>query len=357
MKRFFHILSFTLLAGVVAGCSDGNDNGVPQGLSLVPSKTTLQADGKESITFQVFQDEADVTSQATIWQLAGTEGTDTQLKSATFSTSTAGTYKFEARYEGEVSPQVTITATEVNKPAQPEKYYRRVCLMKTTGVECPQCPNGDREIKTLEERSFPDRLVIISFHGYTSNDPMNVPYTPTLLSTFKWLGSGFPGVAVDMRAGTTGNLYTLTKAAINASLSEYPATCGLRIDSKAANGKLDITVGITSNTGGTYKIGAFLAEDNIIYPQKDGGLTIDDYQHNHTVRLMLSKTLTGDALGDLAADTEKVANFSATLDSAWELDNLQVVVYAVDASGYVNNAAHCPANNQSVDYQLNETQE
>lgn len=348
MKQLIYFLSFILLAGVFAGCSDTGEEQPVKSLLLTASKTTLQANGKEQITFTVTHNGTDVTKKATIWQLAGTSETETEIKEATFSTTTAGDYRFEARYQEEVSNVVSVTATTPPAPTV-EKYYRKVCIMKTTGTECSFCPEAERQLEVMMQLGFPNRMVVMAFHGYSNDDPMNVSYTKELVSTFK-LG-GFPGAITDMRFGISGNsLYSNTKEAITASLKEYPATCGLRVETKITNNKLDVTVGLTSNTGGTYNLGLFVLENGIVYPQKDGGDVVKDYTHNHTVRKMLSKDFMGDPLGEVAANAEQTKSYSVDLSEDWKTENLYVVAYAVDGTGYINNVVECDANNASIDY-------
>lgn len=352
MKKIFYILACTLFAGFAAGCSGSEENGTASKLTLEVDKTSITADGADKCVFTVKMD-GEAVEDAAIWQI-GTP--DLKLGGYEFTTATAGSYTFEARYNGATSERVTVNATEPEVPAGPEKYYRKVVVMKLTGVKCQQCPKADQSLLTLVSR-IPDRVVLMSFHGYSADDPMNVDVTQTLYSRFGI--TGYPGAIVDLRTrpGHTGEApYTFCKEAIEVSCNEYPATCGLRVDSKIENGKIDFTVGVTSNTGGNYRLGVFVMEDGIIYPQDMDGMTNENYRHDHTVRRMVSKTLDGDSLGKLEADKEVTRTFSVELDKDWNADNLYIVAFAQDPYGYINNVVECEANG-STDYRLNETNE
>ncbi|MBR7176154.1 MAG: T9SS type A sorting domain-containing protein [Bacteroidales bacterium] len=77
-----------------------------ESIVLSASKTNLEADGTDAVNFTVKQGETDITSDCEIWN-----GT-TKLSGNTFSTSTAGTYTFYAKYGELISENITITATE-----------------------------------------------------------------------------------------------------------------------------------------------------------------------------------------------------------------------------------------------------
>lgn len=112
----------------LSACSSGGD-GNP--LSLRPSKTSVLPDGKDEVRFTVTYEGQDVTAAAAIWQLAGGDlAADTKLEGAVFTTATAGTYRFEARYESEtgalVSDPVTVTAKSEGGSEASGKFFRRV---------------------------------------------------------------------------------------------------------------------------------------------------------------------------------------------------------------------------------------
>lgn len=352
MKKIFYILACTLFAGFAAGCSGSEENGTASKLTLNVDKTSITADGADKCVFTVKM-EGEAVEDAAIWQI-GTP--NLKLGGYEFTTATAGSYTFEARYNGETSERVTVHATEPEVPAGPEKYYRKVVVMKLTGTGCSFCPAADLQLVSLVERN-PDRFVLMSMHGYNSDDPMNVDCAQTLYSRFGI--TAYPGAVVDLRTrpGYSGSSpYSFCTKEMKESLANYPATCGLRVDSKIADGKLDFTVGVTSNTGGNYRLGVFVMEDGIIYPQTVNGITQEDYKHDHTVRQMVSKTLDGDSLGKLEADKEVTRTFSVELNKDWNAENLYIVAFAQDAFGYINNVVECDANG-TADYRLNESNE
>ena len=85
------------------------------------SKSEIVADGIDAVTFTVFLDEEDITSQSNIWYEVGTNSAQV-VDGASFTTTTAGDYRFFAVYNGVKSNTVDVKATakqeEVEKPIE-----------------------------------------------------------------------------------------------------------------------------------------------------------------------------------------------------------------------------------------------
>ena len=71
---------------------------------------------------------------------------------------------------------------------------------------------------------------------------------------------------------------------------------------------------------------AFLVEDGIVAYQVNGYPTPEEQVHNHTVRMALSASLTGDRLASLEAGAEGSKTFKTALSPNWEAENMRVVV-------------------------------
>ena len=81
---------------------------------LSADKSTIVGDNTDAVTFTVTVDGEDKTSEATITIV----NYGSTLEGNTFVTDVAGEFIFQARYEGETSNQVTVTATAVETPVQ-----------------------------------------------------------------------------------------------------------------------------------------------------------------------------------------------------------------------------------------------
>ena len=81
---------------------------------LAADKTEIVGDNADTVTFTVTVDGEDKTAEATITVV----NYGSQLEGNTFTTDVAGEFVFQAKYEGENSNQVIITATAVDAPVQ-----------------------------------------------------------------------------------------------------------------------------------------------------------------------------------------------------------------------------------------------
>lgn len=317
---------------------------------LTPSRSTMTANGTDRVTFKVEYGSVDVTSRSRI-SVKSADGQQQEIDGAAFTTKTPGEYVFTATYDSKKSTEVKVTA----QPMVAEKYYRRVCMMDATGTWCTNCPDATRALSILAANR-PDRLVILALHGESKEkDVMTTPVTEMLNKIHQI--TAYPQVVTDLRDVVTGNTIAGEVSSFyNVSRNDYPATCGLRMESKynAATNKIDITVGVTSNTGGEYRLAVLIVEDGIVEPQLDRGYWTPDYVHNDVVRTLLSGNLIGDALGTLTVDQEVTKDYSVVVDADWKVDNLRVVAYATDGSQYINNIIECEAKDGSCDYKLNE---
>lgn len=89
-------------------------NALKKEVMLTADKSTIVGDNTDVVTFTVTVDGEDKTAESTITIV----NYGTQLEGNTFTTDVAGEFIFQAKYEGENSNQVIITATAVDAPAQ-----------------------------------------------------------------------------------------------------------------------------------------------------------------------------------------------------------------------------------------------
>ena len=81
---------------------------------LTADKSEIVADNNDAVTFTVTVDGVNVTAEAVITNV----NYGSAIEGATFVTDVAGEFIFQARFEGENSNQVVVTATGVEQPVQ-----------------------------------------------------------------------------------------------------------------------------------------------------------------------------------------------------------------------------------------------
>lgn len=364
MKKILNIfVALTLFVGWT-GCS-GSDNTpdpVEDGkLTLQSDKTSIVANGADKITFQVMLGNTDVTQSAKIY-LVERDGTAVNEKqpSTKFGSTVAGSFVFEARYESgstKLTSDNKITIT-VSASSEKEVFYRKILTQYFTSTGCVACPNMNKALKNLSQ-TYQDRMVISTFHmNYGSMaDPMSVAVTSKYMVEFA--GSGLPRCFLDLRPDTDCSGLTPEKTAmenIDRILADYPAACGVKIDSKYDAAKETVSVKFTVKASVTneYRILPFLVEDGIVADQMGAD---SNYVHDNVVRVAPASSLVGDRMNTIEKDAEATKSYTFNVESGWKTDNMRVVVCVLSTSDGVNfygsNAASCGIN-ESIDYLYNE---
>ena len=227
------------------------------------------------------------------------------------------------------------------------EFERRVCVMEFTGTWCAQCPEGATTLNYLTNKAYKDKAYALAFHN---EDEYSIPQEQELQNIFKW--GGYPAYVTDMRDCGLLNEGGCSST-IEKSLYEESTFCTASVSSsyKAADGTVTVTGKVLSGKEMEYRMAAYVIEDKIIGKQTLGtGEVQQDYTHRHVVRQMLSSSVKGDKIGNLAAGKEGQKAFTFEVKPEWRLENLSVAILAIDKDGKVNNMAICPADGGTMNY-------
>ena len=345
----------------------GYYNGIPeQKLTIDADKTSIVANGSDAVTFTVKYGAEDVSSSKSTNIICTFNGEQTTLAAGvnSFTTTTAGEYKFKARHYrgGDIYTEeevVVVASSAVSEGAQ--NFRHKLLGVQFTSVGCQNCPTLSSVIKSIQT-SHPDRLVPVSFHiDYNVSDPMRIAMGDTYYKTLK--GIGLPMFNLDLR----GEALTASRSAIESEMenrmANYPPTCGVAISTSydATTRSLTVVPRIKSNTASAYRYIVMLVEDGIEYEQY--GVS-GNYTHNNVVRAVLSDNVYGAKFNGgvtipAGVDTALQTPVKTTLSPVWKVDNMRVVVCALSTldngtTYYCNNTNYC-AVGQSVDYQTEDS--
>lgn len=352
-RKFFVWLCIASASIGATGCSGNTEESEPVDTStpvLKADKSSIVADGTETVMFTVTFGNEDITSFATIHC---TSHTGITVSGATFSTTTAGDYVFEAVYDGKTSALCTVSAIQPDTPAAPSRFVRQVCIMEFTGQWCAQCPTGYNYLWYIVSHNYAKTAHIIALHDNSSeDDEMAIPVQRELFTSFKL--TGYPAAVIDLRdtSPLTNDTNGSLRKAIEASLNDYPAHCGVAVASNydEASEKASVTVRLFPEVSGEYRLALWIIENGIVAKQNNGGTYTDNYVHNHVARRLVSARWQGDSLGNIPSSQEVSKTYDIQVDKLWNLDATSVFALAVDASGHVNNMAVCPLRNGDTDY-------
>jgi len=221
----------------------------------------------------------------------------------------------------------------------PDTFSKKVLIEEFTGAWCGYCPDGALRLENIINQN--DGFVIgVSAH---SGDAMEVSQTSFLESTY--FNPGYPSGMVD-RFNFNENV------SINRGLWDYVASeqlqkeavCGLAIQSKvnANTAKIKVHAGFKTVMTGERRLTVYLIENGVTgsgygydqanYYDTDStssfyglGNPIESFEHNHTLRLILSEPL-GDLIDSsfLVPKGEFIKDYEIDI-SSYDSDNLYVV--------------------------------
>lgn len=339
------IMGCCILASLaIVACSGTAADGEAT-LTLKASKSSIDANGRDVVTFIVTSSGIDVTKEAEVRCVT----TGKVVTEAGFTTSEPKTYVFEASYGDLFSEQISVLANEVKQ----SEFVRKVCLMEFTSISCTFCPEGYRRIEPVLEQ-YPEQLYLLSMHPEDYNgtaDPLGIPQTTEIEKTFK-IGS-YPYTLLDMRESADAYSKNVREA-LQRSFDEYPAHCGVAVASifNESEHKAEVTVKLHSEKETDYRIAVYVVEDDIISRQLDRGIWRDDYVHHKVARRIVGDNVYGEKLGKVLAGEEAVKTWDISLDQSWNIDNLYIYALAIDEDGTVNNMNACLVKNGNSGYDM-----
>lgn len=341
----------------------GQEEDLTQDLILTADKTVIHANGTDAVTFTVTLGDKVITEDVVFSDEEG--NIVTGVSGMKFTTETTGEYHIRAEYKVKFSELITVRAVPVAVPESPAdsdpsstSFKQRVMLSYFTGTSCPACPRVKSLLKELSETAYADKYVCTVVHQYGADDPAwfegNLPASMGV--------SDYPSVTFNLNPGSTDNTPTFQSLQkdIDAEL-EDGALAGVAASVVYAEGKVVVKALVKAAETGKYKVGAWLLEDGIEYPQNGG---TQDYHgiHDQSLRIadsnpngkLTSIDWSGHQLwtnerGEIEAGKTAEYVFVMDMKNTWAVENCHVAVFVSSQAGstyYVNNV---------IDVDLNES--
>ncbi len=343
------LLSFFVLLSASLFVSCGDDNEEVGGIdfenltgevTLLPSKSLIEADGKDAAVFTVMQGGVDVTQRAVVYQKVN--GKWAVYKGTQFSSATEGSFEFSADHNGVSSETIVLQAAnglselpaDAN-PAQFSDFRKRVLAMQFTGVGCGYCPYVISAIESFLPMENSENVVFAALHSYSPKDPM---YSDDAWEVAAALGvNSYPVMKYNLEVETNANNTTAEGISdIVDSFMATPANSAISAavvhEGSATEGKLKVQGAVKIAQEGKYGLSVWLLEDSIQSAQANyDDIPIGDI-HNNAVRLCSTINPMGAQFGgrnDWKAGETGVFYHEFDLNKAniKNLDNCHVVVY------------------------------
>ena len=242
--------------------------------------------------------------------------------------------QIDALTEINIPSNTKIVVKGSEDPDDPEdwagkEFWHKSLGMRFTATWCGYCPMMATSFASAISQ-YPNRIELLNLHPTSSNLGFNG--TSKLENIFKI--TSFPTGMIDYRssiANYSNSNYT-TKVILNAvkeTESNYPVKTGISFSSSVSGNTLNLNVKLFIKEKGDYKVTAVLLEDNIIGYQNGGG---NSYNHSGIARVAFTD-ITGDEVSTSEDNKTVSKNYTATIPSSCDKNNLRVLVYVLRQYG------------------------
>lgn len=364
MKKFLYISALVFAASCSGTVDPDNQEPVDipdefkEPFTLSADKTEVEASGKDVVTFSLTDaygremlGDNNVLQSINITSEEGLRVTRMQ-RTATFISN--GSYHFTAKYKGKASAN-TVEIVAKNRAAY-EKYHKNVAIYKATATWCGPCAvmtkaleglNADAKAHSVEVCWHGQDELAVTPGGWDSD------YGSFVVSYFG--GSGFPTVVFDLKEKTIENTSSALEKAMMELRAQYPATCGLKLDTQydSASNTINAVAELTSSTGGSYDMGMILLLNNQIIQSgtNEGG------KYSHIVRAATGNFFMYSSESLTKIGKDGTMTFTQQIPAGdHKLEDLSVVAFALVPDGdyaRMDNIVEVKAG-ESVDYILND---
>ena len=331
--------------------------------TLEVDKTAIEASGSDWATFtlkdsygrNILEDKI-ALQRVNIYAVDGS-GVAVDRMQARFRAISDASFTFEASYSGngkiEKSSNV-ITLTAQNRSSY-EKYHKNVAIYKSTATWCGPCAVMTTALASLDEEAEA-HSVELCWHG---QDDLAITLPGSLYDcgtvVYSYFGStGFPTVIFDAHTVFRGEY---SGADLSASIwkmrADYPATCGIKLDTEydSAASSIKVNAELTSSTGGDYDLGFAILLNNQIVP----GGTNPDQKYDHIVCATTANYYTNStAISSVGKNQSKSWSQEVPVGK-FNVNDLSVVAFAFVRDGNrarIDNIVEVKAG-ESIGYVLN----
>lgn len=318
---------------------DPNDNP-----NIGPSEILLSADKTavevgEVVTFTVTDGTGkNVTASSTIYDIDYNV-----IKNAKYKTEKEGTLKFFATRNGYTSNTLIITVgSGVDNPEQTEgtAFLHKVLVIDHTGVNCGYCPNAVDNLRDLESKTgWGPYYNEVTCHAgtYASGDPARSTVA-TYLNYFQGnLINGYPSIAINLYSRASSYTYTSIANALSGVVKKDGADVGIALSVEKGNSKVTCSAQIKAAVSNEYKVNAWLLENNIYSPNQSNATQEYHRYYNHALRNTSETVSSGDfcgrSVGMIYMGETYNYNCEISVDSSWEMNNLEVLIVVTARNG------------------------
>lgn len=205
--------------------------------------------------------------------------------------------------------------------------------MRFTATWCGYCPIMSESFK-LAKSNLGDKFEFVCLYATSGN------YGFSDINTLanQYAIGGYPTGIVDGRIEIEnyGSEYaaSLIAGAVEETETFYPAVTAIGLESSLSGQNLDVKVDVLGLSTETYKLTVILMENGIIGYQADyTNGDHQDFQHDRVARKTLTSSISGDSFTISEVGGTKTFNYSYTVPTGYNKDNLMILAYVQRSYG------------------------
>ena len=247
--------------------------------------------------------------------------------------------------------------SDFNSYVNPDK---KILIEDFTGHLCKNCPDAAREIDAIHD-IYGDQIISMALHV---TKPFARPYFPNPDSSFQYdfrtqwgdnwdafyetSSIGLPAGMINRIGFLSGNHKLGLGEWASAVALELKKDVDFKIYITSDENSISVTAEVKNNINSNYNLVICLTESNIINWQKDGENLIENYQHNHVLRTVLTDESLSNSTSYIAGrQIEKTINYDLfTLEQSninysinniaelgngnaggWDSSNMSIIAY------------------------------
>ena len=327
MIRIMKYASLLMAAVMLVSCQGTIDNGggstTNKTLKLTADKTLIQTFGGDYATLTLTLDDQPVTEGVTFFD---GKNNVIDIPDFKFATDKVGEYTIWANVGTYNSEKITIKAIDIAIPETPvdpqpknTNFKTRVLLTEFTTTGCSGCPAMKEILHELEaDKAVADKVVFTECHSGLIGGIADPCYLHNQSFEDFCAITGYPTVKFDLT--TT----LMDRAGIKSEINDIHAAKadvapGIAVNAKLRNDKVVAKVTVKAKLAASYRVGAFLVEDDVTakytYATADWMNT-----SNNVIRYVdaqYKNSFYGVPVADIAAGETADTMISWILDDIW----------------------------------------
>ena len=218
---------------------------------------------------------------------------------------------------------------------------KTVLIEDLTGASCPNCPKGIAVVNNILSK-YKTQAIAVGIHGFFLSNPtpkskfdFRNPHARDLENWFRPTG-GKPAASINrVRRPDNSLLSYLPDLWLSMAEAELlkpqQIELGMEVNYNTESRQLEakVTAIPLNDLDGDFNISVFLTESKIIDAQSNGTTIVEDFQHDHVLRTMLTK-FDGDPFSSsLKRGVSISRNYAFTLPvqpvGLWKAEDMHVV--------------------------------